>query len=115
VVDDDDDVRSLLVESLEFAGYEVRDAADGQSGLAMMASKRPDLLLIDYLMPGLNGAAVVKLARERGFGMPVVFSTGYADTRALDAALGLKATVLAKPYTVGDLQQVVAAALRGEK
>jgi signal transduction histidine kinase/CheY-like chemotaxis protein len=115
VIDDDEDVRGLLVESLVFAGYEVRDAVDGQTGLDLMAISRPDLLLIDYLMPGLNGAAVVKLARERGFDMPVIFSTGYADTRALDAAIGLKATVLAKPYTVGDLQQAIAAALRGDR
>lgn len=111
VVDDDEDVRTLLVESLSFAGYEVRDAADGAAGLALMASRRPDLLLIDYIMPGLNGAEVVKLARCRGFDMPVIFATGYANTRALDAAIGSKATVLAKPFSLRELQQAVDAAL----
>lgn len=111
VIDDDDDVRSLLEEGLSIAGYEVRAAANGATGLAMMGCSQPDLLLIDYLMPGLNGAEVVKQARERGFDMPVIFATGYADTRALDAATGLKATVLAKPFSLDDLQQAIQAAL----
>lgn len=111
VIDDDDDVRSLLEEGLSIAGYEVRAAANGVEGLAMMGCSRPDLLLVDYLMPGHNGAEVVKQARERGFDMPVIFATGYANTRALDAAAGLKATVLAKPFSLGDLQQAIEAAL----
>jgi PAS domain S-box-containing protein len=111
VIDDDDDVRSVLVESLSLAGYEVRSAANGLTGLALMACSAPDLLLIDYLMPGLNGAEVVQQARERGFDMPVIFATGYANTRALDAATGLKATVLAKPFSLDDLQQAIQAAL----
>jgi PAS domain S-box-containing protein len=111
VIDDDADVRSLLVEGLSLAGYEVRDAADGAAGLALMACNAPDLLLIDYLMPGLNGAEVVKLARARGFDMPVIFATGYANTRALDAATGLKATVLAKPFSLDDLRQAIDAGL----
>lgn len=111
VIDDDDDVRSLLEEGLSIAGYEVRAAANGATGLAMMGCSQPDLLLIDYLMPGLNGAEVVKQARERGFDMPVIFATGYANTRALDAATGLKATVLAKPFSLDDLQQAIQAAL----
>lgn len=111
VVDDDKDIRGLLVESLGLLGYEVRDAADGMAGLAMMASDLPDLLLIDFLMPGLNGAEVVKRARASGFGMPVVFATGYSNTLALDAAVGFKATVLRKPFSLDDLEQAIEAAL----
>jgi PAS domain S-box-containing protein len=113
VVDDDEDVRSLLVESLSLAGYEVSAAPDGVAGLALMSRHAHDLLLIDYLMPGLNGAEVVKQARARGFDLPVIFATGYADTRALDDATGLKATVLAKPFSLGDLEQAIEAALAG--
>ncbi len=113
VIDDDEDVRSLLVESLSLLGYEVSAAAGGVSGLALMASKAPDLLVVDYLMPGLNGAEVVKQARQRGFDMPVIFATGYANTRALDAAIGLKATVLAKPFSIRDLQLAIDAGLAG--
>jgi PAS domain S-box-containing protein len=111
VIDDDEDVRSVLVESLSLAGYEVRSAADGLAGLALMASRPPDLLLIDYLMPGLNGAQVVQQARGQGLHMPVIFATGYANTRALDTATGLKATVLAKPFSVLELEQAIEAAL----
>jgi PAS domain S-box-containing protein len=111
VIDDDEDVRSLLVESLSFEGYEVSDAADGAAGLALMERKRPDLLLIDYLMPGLNGAEIVEQARARGFDMPVIFATGYSDTRALQAAAGLKAPVLAKPFSLDELRQAIDSAL----
>jgi CheY-like chemotaxis protein len=111
VIDDDPDVRSLLVETLSFSGYEVREAADGLAGLEQLAHELPDLLLIDYLMPGLNGAEVVRQARQRGFDMPVIFATGYANTSALDAAIGLKATVLAKPFSLEDLQRAIEAAL----
>ncbi len=112
VVDDDEDVRCLLVEMLALEGYEVSAAADGLAALALMAGKLPDLLLIDYLMPGLNGAEVVKQARELGFDMPVIFATGFANTRALDAATGgLEAMVLAKPFSLDDLQQAIQIAL----
>jgi PAS domain S-box-containing protein len=111
VVDDDEDVRSLLTEMLSLAGYEVSAAGDGRAGLALMTRNPPDLLLIDYLMPGLNGAEVVKQARDRGLHMPVIFATGYANTRAIDAATGLKATVLAKPFSLADLQHAIEAAL----
>ncbi|MDB5880572.1 MAG: hypothetical protein JWP43_450 [Ramlibacter sp.] len=114
VIDDDEDVRSLLVESLSFAGYEVCEAADGDAGLALMERNRPDLVLMDYLMPGLTGAEVVKVARQRGFDMPVIFATGYAETSELDAAIGFKATVLAKPFSLGDLYEAVDAALEGK-
>jgi CheY-like chemotaxis protein len=80
-----------------------------------MARDLPDLLLIDYLMPGLSGAEVVKQARASGFDMPVIFATGYSNTRALDAAAGLKATVLAKPFSLGELQQTIEAALGAGK
>lgn len=86
-------------------------AADGAAGLAMMAARLPDLLLVDYQMPGLNGAEVVKLARRHGFGMPVIFATGFANTSALDASIGVKATVLAKPFSLADLKRAIDAAL----
>jgi CheY-like chemotaxis protein len=111
VIDDDPEIRSLLVETLEWSGYEVRDAGDGAAGLAMMEADPPDLLLVDYLMPGLSGAEVVKRARASGLTTPVIFATGYSNTLALNDAIGFKAVVLPKPFTLGELQQAVEAAL----
>ena len=103
VIDDDDDVRNFLVESLVLLGYHVTQAADGFAGLAMMEESVPDVLVIDYAMPKINGAEVVKRARERGLNMPVIFASGYSDTTALNDAVGLKATVLLKPFTIENL------------
>ena len=103
VIDDDDDVRNFLAESLALLGYRVAQAADGFAGLAMMENVVSDVLVIDYAMPKINGAEVVKQARERGLTMPVIFASGYADTTALNEAVGLKATVLLKPFTIEQL------------
>ena len=111
VIDDDDDVRNFLVESLVMLGYRVTHAADGFAGLTMMENEVPDVLVIDYAMPKINGAEVVKRARERGLNMPVIFASGYSDTTALNDAVGLKATVLLKPFTIEKLASELEAAI----
>lgn len=103
VIDDDDDVRMLLVESLELLGYTVASASNGVAGLASMAASTPDVLVIDFAMPGMNGAEVVKRARQLGYTMPVIFASGYSDTSALNDAVGFKANVLLKPFSINKL------------
>jgi PAS domain S-box-containing protein len=105
VVDDDDDVRDVLALSLSWLGYEVSQACSGAAGLEMMVLARPDILVTDFLMPNMNGAEMVKSARARGFGMPVIFATGFADTSALDNAIGCKANVISKPFSAEELAQ----------
>ena len=112
VIDDDDDVRHFLVESLVLLGYRVTHAADGFAGLSMMENEEPDVLVIDYAMPKINGAEVVKRARERGLNMPVIFASGYSDTTALNDAVGLKATVLLKPFTIEKLASELETAIQ---
>ena len=55
VVDDEPNIRELLSASLRYAGFEVETASDGQQALAMAETFRPDLLLLDVMMPGLDG------------------------------------------------------------
>ena len=57
VVDDEPNIRELLSASLRYAGFEVATAADGQQALALADSFRPDLLVLDVMMPGLDGSA----------------------------------------------------------
>jgi len=111
VVDDDPDVRTFMVETLVALGYRVDSAAGGRAALHMMASDPPDLLVLDFAMPHLDGATVAKLARSQGLHMPIVFASGYADSSALDAAMGNNISLLRKPFSIGNLSAVVAAAL----
>jgi PAS domain S-box-containing protein len=111
VIDDDDDVRSLYVECLSLLGYDVSQAADGMAGLEMMAKTLPDVLVTDFAMPRLNGAELVKIARSKGYEMPVIFASGYSNTEALNEAVGFKAHVLLKPFSVQTLVQALENAL----
>jgi PAS domain S-box-containing protein len=111
VVDDDANLRGVLVETLEALGYRVLQAEDGPSGLATLANERPDLLMLDFAMPGMNGAEVARHALARHPDLPIMFATGYADTAAISDVLGPRAQVLRKPFRVSELQAMLDTAL----
>jgi CheY-like chemotaxis protein len=106
VVDDAADVRMLLQLLLELEGFAVTATADGPAGLAAVRATRPDVVLLDVQLPGMDGTEVLRLLRADPptAQLPVVLLTGSPeeDTHAL---LGLGATgVLRKPFdpdTVG--------------
>jgi CheY-like chemotaxis protein len=118
VIDDDSDVRAFLADSLEGLGYSVSDAEDGQSGLAQLKQLRPNLVLLDYAMPGMNGAEVARAARKQHPDLPIIFVTGYAETEQLEAALGADVPVLRKPFSLTELavavEEQIAAARTGQ-
>jgi CheY-like chemotaxis protein len=111
VVDDDPDMRRMLVESLDALGYRVTEAADGPAALDALDAAAPDVLMVDFAMPGMNGAEVARAARQRRPDLPVVFASGYSDTAAIEAAAGPDTPLLRKPFRIADLQAVLAAAL----
>jgi len=81
VIDDDPSVRSLVADSLEIEGYEVCTAEDGFAGLRAIESQKPDCVLLDVMMPGLDGHQVlqrIRAAEERP-ALPVVMLTAYSD------------------------------------
>jgi signal transduction histidine kinase len=79
VIEDDEDVREMLVECLEVLGYKVTHAQDGASGLSRLNTDKPDLLIVDYAMPGMNGVQVLARVRDLRPDLPVILATGYAD------------------------------------
>jgi signal transduction histidine kinase/CheY-like chemotaxis protein len=110
VVDDDRLVRRFMAESLRSLQYNVTEAENGVQGLATLERERFDLLVVDFAMPGMNGAEVARAAQERQPGIKVVMVSGYADSAAIDAALGT-ARLLRKPFDLAELGAAVAQTL----
>ena len=111
VVDDDPEVRRILIDSLGVLGFQVAAAEDGPSGLRALAAESPDLMVIDFAMPGMNGAQVAEVARSQRPGLPIIFASGYADTSAIEAATGASSTILRKPFDIGELEAALRALL----
>ncbi|WP_243737413.1 response regulator transcription factor [Blastococcus xanthinilyticus] len=113
VVDDEPNIRELLSASLRYAGFEVATAADGQQALALAASFRPDLLVLDVMMPGLDGFGVVRRLRETGRHTPVLFLT--ARDAAEDKISGLTLggdDYVTKPFSLDEVVARIRAVLR---
>jgi len=111
VIDDDPDVRSFVAATLEDLGYRVRQARDGQEGLRAYGEGAADLVILDFIMPGLTGADVARQIRTERPAQPILFVSGYSETEAIrEAAPG--APLLAKPFRAETLDEAVRAALR---
>jgi excisionase family DNA binding protein len=107
LVDDDQKVRELVRVNLEFEGYAVREAASADEGLAAIAEAKPDLILLDVMMPHVDGWEMLRRVQERyGAGeIPVVMFSGKVDeeAQALAASSGAQGFV-GKPF---DLQNLI--------
>ncbi len=114
VVDDDRLVRRFMSESLRSLGYEVKDTDNGVDALVLLDAQRFDLLLADFAMPGMNGAELAKAAQMKQPGLPVLIVSGYADSGAVEAALGT-ARQLRKPFDMAELGAAVAELLRSRE
>ncbi len=122
VIDDEAPIRLLCRVNLEAEGMEVLEAPDGSEGLEVARGRTPDAILLDVMMPGLDGWAVAEelVGDERTAGIPIVFLTARADMR--DRAKGLDlggVDYITKPFNPVELaslvQGVVAAVARGER
>ena len=104
VVDDDPQVRATIVRALHALGYRTGEAADGEAALAALrAAEPPSLVILDYVMPGMDGAETARAIAAIDPDLPIIFSTGHAALRALRAAAGEEAAVLEKPFTLDEL------------
>jgi signal transduction histidine kinase/CheY-like chemotaxis protein len=110
VVEDDDEVRRVIVECLGLIGYTVTDAANGTEGLAAISAVKPDVLVVDYAMPDMTGAEVISRAREMVGDLPVILATGYADMAMVERLAG-RPTILRKPFDINSLGEAVARAM----
>jgi CheY-like chemotaxis protein len=106
IVDDDPDVRQIMFGVLSDVGYHVQEAASGEAALRILTQYRPDLLVVDFGMPGVNGAEVAAAARQQNEDLRILFVSGYSDTSAIEKAVG-KAPLLHKPFRPAEFAAAV--------
>jgi CheY-like chemotaxis protein len=115
IADDEDNLRLLVRTTLEDPKYEILEAADGHQALGAVRTGRPDLVVLDWMMPGMSGIEVLRQLREdpATAGIPVIMLTAKAQQKDMDRgrALGARA-YLTKPFSPLDLLQQVEEALR---
>jgi len=113
VVDDEENVTHLVSSALRFDGFETVTADSGPSALAAVAESDPDLVVLDVMMPGMDGLGVLQNLRAAGSQVPVIFLT--ARDAATDRIGGLRAGAddyVVKPFSVEELLARVHAVLR---
>ncbi len=116
LIDDDKGVHVLMRRIIEDAGYQYCAAYDGESGLKMLAEEHPDLLLLDVMMPGVNGFDVCTKIREQGRRIPIIFLSAKGDI--VDKSIGFKAggdDYVVKPFSPDELLLRIEAHLRRHK
>jgi len=112
VVDDEQTILSLLKRILEPEGYEAVVAADGRSALALLEERKPDLVLLDIMMPGLDGFQTLERIRQRS-NIPVIMLTAKCEVTTVRDTLGLGADdYVRKPFHTRELLARIRAKLR---
>lgn len=113
IAEDDRAAREALARALELEGYGVEAVADGADALAAFANEQPDLLLLDVMMPSVDGLAVCRRIRADGNTLPILILT--ARTETSDRVVGLDAGAddyMPKPYDLEELLARIRALLR---
>ena len=113
VIDDDESVSRSLVLNLELEGFKVITAKDGEEGVALVDSQKPDLIILDVMMPKKDGLQACKEIRNSGVSTPLILLTARSDE--VDRVLGLDLGAddyLAKPFGMRELVARVRALLR---
>ncbi|MPV38702.1 response regulator transcription factor [Georgenia subflava] len=113
VVDDEPSIRELLSASLRFAGFEVDTAADGNEALSTAAQNPPDLVVLDVMLPDMDGFTVLRRLRARGETIPVLFLTARDDMS--DKVQGLTVggdDYVTKPFSLEEVVARIRAVLR---
>lgn len=106
VVEDDTDVRQSIVQSLEVMGHTVNSVNSGPAALEALAKSQPDLLIVDYVMPVMNGAELIGRVQATWPHISIILATGYADMENVGRVLGAK-SILKKPFGVSTLAEAV--------
>jgi len=113
IVEDDPTMRRGLEDNIRMKGHDTLIARDGHEGLASALKERPDLIILDVMLPGINGYEVCSTLRERAFDMPIIMVT--AKDQESDAVLGFDVGAddyVRKPFSIKELLARVQAFMR---
>jgi len=113
VVEDDATIARFVELELSHAGYDVRRAADGDAALSAIDAALPDLIILDLMLPGIDGLEVARTVRSRGLAMPILMLTARSETQ--DVVTGFDAGAddyLRKPFEIPELLSRVRALLK---
>ncbi|MCL1900262.1 MAG: response regulator transcription factor [Promicromonosporaceae bacterium] len=113
VVEDEPDLRELLATSLRFAGFEVQTAADGRSARQVIAEAKPDLIVLDVMLPDVDGFTITRRLRAAGCHTPVLFLTARDETEDKVAGLTVGGDdYVTKPFSLEEVVARIRAVLR---
>jgi len=108
IVDDDDEIRQLLLRTLPADGFELLEARDGGEALAVVEREAPDLLLLDWNMPNVTGGGVLEELGRRAHRVPVIVLTADDDPRRREIAEAHGASAfLSKPFSPIELLRAI--------
>ena len=107
IVDDDAQVRGTISRALSELGYTVREASNGREALDEVKEGGVDLVILDYVMPEMDGAEAAREIAAIDPDLPIIFSTGHSALRALRSAAGDEVAVLQKPFTLDELDELL--------
>ncbi len=116
VVDDEPSIRDLLSTSLHFSGFEVQTAASGSEAIEVIEKTKPDLIVLDIMLPDIDGFSVTRRIRQEGIVAPVLFLTARDDTQ--DKVMGLTVggdDYVTKPFSLEEVIARIRAILRRTK
>ncbi len=113
IVDDEVDYLSLMRERVESWGYEVLSAQSGKEALSLIKEKLPDIVILDYLMPEMDGAAVLRKIRKFDKNLAVIMFTAHADVKNIKSTqdLGVSAFIPKLSTYSSDIQITLRSAL----
>jgi DNA-binding response OmpR family regulator len=116
IIEDDPTMLIALKDNFEFKGYKVLTAADGEKGLRAALNGKPDLILLDIMLPKINGYEICRLIREAKLEMPIIMLTAKGEESDIVLGLNLGADdYVTKPFSIKELLARAAAFLRREK
>ena len=105
-----------LKDNFEFKGYRVLTAADGEEGLNTALNEKPDLILLDIMLPKINGYEICRLLRKEKLTMPIIMLTAKGEESDIVLGLNLGADdYVTKPFSIKELLARAAAFLRRAK